>query len=189
MPFVQIDRNQADVVGARKNAQIQHDFPDPLRAFPATGDQLSQDVQGIEGFLIARIAPTTGRAVGNALAGVVFERRRQVLGIFFDKFQIAVNVAGGIVQFVGDAGHQQSERRHFFRLHQLLLGVGQVPVSGFELLVALAEFLVGGGQVLGAFGDFRFQIAVDAFQQATAVAFGGQRPQQQMAAVDQRPGS
>jgi hypothetical protein len=52
------------------------------------------------------------------------------------------------VDFVGDTGHQNAQRGHFFRLRQLVLRILQPCVGGLQLQVGLRKFHLGAVVVL-----------------------------------------
>ncbi len=53
---------------------------------------------------------------------------------------IAEHETDGVIQFVGNAGHEAAERCHFLGEHQLLLRLTQLLVSGGELGIGPPEF-------------------------------------------------
>lgn len=59
----------------------------------------------------------------------------QLLAVTLQRMDIAKDKTDGIIEFMGNAGHQASQGSHFFRLHQLLLRFLQFPVGLIQSLV------------------------------------------------------
>ena len=149
--LVQIDRLPHLVLPAGEHPEVPHDLPAPLGALPDPLDhrvEVPERVVHLQGF--PALLHGRPRRLRQRCGLEDVQHGAQAGDEILQHPDVGIDEPDGIVQLVGDPGHQLTDRGH-------LLALDELHLRGLQLAVGAGQLLVGRPQLLGAHADLVLQ--------------------------------